>query len=126
MPKSKELIELNEAIGRNIQRERQKMKLTQGQMAKLMNLTAGHISLIERGERGVTISNLRNFADIFGIPIQQFFNVEPADAEASGDPASDRADAIKLIERQINRMDETELDFLYSTIKNMRKLTAPR
>ena len=120
MDKLKDLIELNATIGKNVRRERLKMKLTQDQMADLVHLTPGYISLIERGERGLTISNLRSFADIFGTSIKQFFDGEYTNAES--DQLCDKAKKIDLIMRQINRLSDKELDFLFSMLIEMRTL----
>lgn len=120
--KLKELIELNETIGRNIRRERLKMKITQDQMADLVHLTSGYISLIERGERGLTISNLRSFADVFGISIKRLFDGEFNEAGSDNNRLSDRDEKIELIERQVNLMDEHELEFLFSIITEVRTL----
>lgn len=54
-------------IGERIREERKKCGLSQAELGEKVGISASHVGLIERGERGVTVSNLIKFVNIFGV-----------------------------------------------------------
>lgn len=55
------------SIGKNIRELRKEEKMTQGQLAKKLNVTQDTISLWELNKREPSVSNIIMLADLFGI-----------------------------------------------------------
>ncbi len=49
-------------IGKKIREEREKMGISQEQLGKLAKMHRTYVGMIERGEKNITIYNLRKFA----------------------------------------------------------------
>lgn len=59
-------------LGKNIQEERIKQKMTQKQLAEYAHVTPSYIGQIERGERNVSLDVLVQIANNLNIPIDCF------------------------------------------------------
>lgn len=57
------------ALGRRIREERQKLHLTQEQLAEKLNVSTTYIGFIERGERSITLGKLTLLANILGVSL---------------------------------------------------------
>lgn len=57
------------ALGQRIRQERQKLHLTQEQLAEKINVSTTYIGFIERGERSITLSKLTLLANVLGVSI---------------------------------------------------------
>lgn len=57
------------ALGRRIREERQKLHLTQEQLAEKLNVSTTYIGFIERGERSITLGKLTLLANILGVSV---------------------------------------------------------
>ncbi|MGD8859515.1 MAG: helix-turn-helix transcriptional regulator [Myxococcales bacterium] len=55
---------LNRAVGARVQARRLKIGLTQEQLAKKLRCSSAHVSYIERGERGASLTTLFRIARI--------------------------------------------------------------
>ncbi len=60
-------------VGDNVRRMREKMGLTQEELALRCDLTQGYINFLENGRRGYTRKSLSKIANALGIPISQLF-----------------------------------------------------
>ncbi|HLA48183.1 MAG: hypothetical protein A3I04_08170 [Nitrospinae bacterium RIFCSPLOWO2_02_FULL_39_110] len=60
-------------IGDNIRWLREKLELTQEELALRCDLTQGYINFLENGKRGYTRKSLMKIANALGIPISQLF-----------------------------------------------------
>ncbi|MEI8327829.1 MAG: helix-turn-helix transcriptional regulator [Candidatus Taylorbacteria bacterium] len=49
-------------IGKKIREEREKMGISQEQLGKIAKMHRTYVGMIERGEKNITIYNLRKFA----------------------------------------------------------------
>ncbi|KUP25800.1 helix-turn-helix transcriptional regulator [Paenibacillus sp. DMB5] len=58
-----------EDIGKRIRKVRENSKLTQEELAKLVNLTRASITNIERGKQKIPIDNLYYFAIVLNVDI---------------------------------------------------------
>ena len=57
------------ALGRRIREERQKLNLTQEQLAEKINVSTTYIGFIERGERSITLGKLTLLASVLGVSV---------------------------------------------------------
>ena len=59
-------------VGEMIKDLRKKAGLTQGELAKKMNVSASHISQYECGQRNPSINQLKKFADALNVTLDNF------------------------------------------------------
>jgi transcriptional regulator with XRE-family HTH domain len=64
------------ALGKRIQKLRQKVSLTQEQLAEKAEISPKNIGEIERGRGNPTLSSLENLADALGITMAELFDYE--------------------------------------------------
>lgn len=57
------------ALGRRIREERQKLHLTQEQLAEKINVSTTYIGFIERGERSITLGKLTLLSNVLGVSV---------------------------------------------------------
>lgn len=57
------------ALGKRIREERQKLHLTQEQLAEKINVSTTYIGLVERGERSITLGKLTLLANTLGVSV---------------------------------------------------------
>lgn len=57
------------ALGQRIREERQKLHLTQEQLAEKINVSTTYIGFIERGERSITLGKLVLLANVLGVSV---------------------------------------------------------
>lgn len=60
-------------VGRNIRRERKRLKLTGDDIWKLASIDPTSLSFFERGIREPNVRHLRRLAKVFGVPLAAFF-----------------------------------------------------
>jgi len=61
-------------LGRKIRAERAKMAVSQERLGELAGLHRTYIGMIERGEKNITISNLRKIAQALGVRVNQLID----------------------------------------------------
>jgi len=108
-------------IGENIRNERLSRNISIDELAEMIELTSGFVGLIERGQRGTTPGTLVKLADVFGISIDTLFyrhkDISLSLAEESKSQAKHRK-----IKSLTTDFSDIELDFVISTIKNIRAI----
>ncbi len=122
--------EYNKIIGSNIRFERQKRDLTIEELSEILTIAPGFLGLIERGQRGTSIKNLCRISEFFSITLDQLIT-KPAgtlirsEKEVLAEKTKEAILRTKLSTAVslINGLTSTELDFVISIIKNVRKLT---
>ncbi len=57
------------SLGKRIREERQKLNLTQEQLAEKLNVSTTYIGFVERGERSITLGKLAVLANILGVSV---------------------------------------------------------
>ncbi len=87
--------------------------LSQGQVARKLDMHRPTISEIEAGRRKVSIEELRQFADLYGVSTGWL---------ADGSNQEEGSDArIVIAARELSKMSELDLDRLMKTLRMLRK-----
>jgi transcriptional regulator with XRE-family HTH domain len=102
-----------EQIAVRLRAARDAAGLSQGQVAKLLNVHRPTISEIEAGRRRVAGEELTRLASLYGVSVEWL----TATSEKS-DPTEDR---ILLAARELSRMRDKDLDRLMSLLRMLRK-----
>ncbi len=63
-------------FGRNIAKYRKQKKLTQNQLAELLDITREHLAKIETAKRGISINLLFRLSDTLEVAEKEFFNFD--------------------------------------------------
>ena len=87
--------------------------LTQGNVAKILNLHRPTISEIESGNRRVTSEELKAFADIYDVTVSWLIG-ETEESLAIDDPR------LQLAARELSKLKEDDLDRLLRLLASMR------
>ena len=120
----------NKIIGSNIRFERQKRDLTIEELSEILSIAPGFLGLIERGQRGTSIKNLCRIADFFSVSLDQLIT-RPAGTVIKSDKErmdennknAQLKDKYNTAVSLIHGLEISELDFVITTVKSMRKLT---
>ena len=59
--------EISKKLGENMKRVRAKKKLSQGALARLLEVDKGYISNIESGSKNPTLATIQRLADALGV-----------------------------------------------------------
>ncbi len=70
--------DLRKLTGANLRKLRLAAKMPEEELAARMQLPAGFVDRLERGERGMTERTLKTLSDIFNVPEDYFFRDETA------------------------------------------------
>jgi len=110
-------------IGKNIRYYRLKNHLSIDELAAMLDLSSAFIGLIERGQRGAKLSNLIKLAAIFGIDLNELIYGNQEEQIVSEDKEPDiRLSKVNSLQAIMYDMTEKEIDFVLSTIRNVKKL----
>jgi transcriptional regulator with XRE-family HTH domain len=104
--------ELREQIAGRLRMARETAGLSQGQVAKRLNLHRPTISEIEAGRRRVTAEEITAFAELYGIDANWI-------TEGSKSPVG-HGDRILLAARQLSKLKDKDLERLMQLIQMMR------
>ena len=63
-------------FGKNIAKYRKQKKLTQNQLAELLDITREHLAKIETAKRGISINLLFRLSDTLEVAEKEFFNFD--------------------------------------------------
>jgi transcriptional regulator with XRE-family HTH domain len=61
-------------LGQKVRKEREKMGVSQEQFGKKAKVHRTYVGMIERGEKNITIHNLRKFADALGVHVKDLLD----------------------------------------------------
>lgn len=64
-------------IGKNIRALREKHGISIKQLANVQGITASYLSLLELGERNLTLQRMCSFANFFGVTLESFLVEDP-------------------------------------------------
>jgi len=78
--KAEFVLEYQKMLGERVRRFRRELQLTQTELARLVGVTNGQISTIERGLSAPSIGTLHRISHAMGIPMIHFFD-EPGQRE---------------------------------------------
>jgi len=100
-------------IAERIREARKMAGLSQGQVAKILNLHRPSVSQIEAGERRVSAEELGKLAEIFEVSMAWLVGDAP-EKVASDDPR------VQLAARELSKLKPHDLDRLLKLIATMR------
>ena len=101
------------AIGSRLKTAREEAGLSQGQLAKMMDMHRPTISEIEAGRRNVTSDELAKLAEIFGVNLSWLACVDTDEP----DPAQDK---VELAARELQKLKPEDLDKVMNLIKAIK------
>ncbi|MBS5802927.1 MAG: helix-turn-helix transcriptional regulator [Brachyspira sp.] len=64
------------SLGRNIKEYRKAKKLSQNQLAELIDMSREHLACIETGKEFISLRKLFLIADVLEIPMKSFINFD--------------------------------------------------
>jgi transcriptional regulator with XRE-family HTH domain len=101
------------SVADRLREARESSGLTQGQVAKKLELHRPTISEIEAGRRKVSAQELEQFANLYGVTVEWIVN---------GTSIDEAADArILMAARELSKMSEHDLERLMKTLRMLRK-----
>jgi transcriptional regulator with XRE-family HTH domain len=106
--------EIRNQIASRLRLAREAAGLSQGQVAKMMNVHRPTISEIEAGRRRVSADELTRFAEIYGVSV----NWLTVEQKVESEPVEDR---IMLAARLLGKMKDEDLDRLMNVLRMLRK-----
>jgi len=65
-----------QTLGQNIKKYRKAKKLSQNQLAEILDFSREHIACIETGKEFISLRKLFQLADVLEIPIKNFFDFD--------------------------------------------------
>ncbi len=64
------------SLGVNIKNFRKAKKLSQNQLAEMIDLSREHLACIETGKEFISLRKLFLIADVLGVPVKEFVNFD--------------------------------------------------
>ena len=104
-------------IGERLRFAREQAGLSQGQVAKMMDVHRPTISEIEAGRRRVTAEELAEFARIYEVSISWLSGSDKDDGIVD--------DRVRLAARELAKLNRTDLDRIMRLLATMRKSKVP-
>ena len=101
------------SIQNRLREAREASGLSQGQVAKKLEMHRPTVSEIEAGRRKVSAQEIEQFSKVYGVPVDWIINGSNAD-----DPADAR---ILIAARELSKMSEADLERLMTTLRMLRK-----
>lgn|SRR5574340_96306 len=101
------------SLSERLRQAREAAGLSQGQVAKKLEMHRPTISEIEAGRRKVSAQELELFSNLYGVTTEWLL---------SGMAGNEKADArILMAARELSKMNKTDLDRLMNTLNMLRK-----
>lgn len=63
--------EISKKLGQNLKKARAMKKLSQGALARLLEVDKGYISNIENGKKNPTLATIQRLAEALGVPADE-------------------------------------------------------
>jgi len=111
---NKDGMKRREAMASRLRAAREAAGLSQGQVARKLEMHRPTISEIEAGRRRVSADELTVFANLYGVTAAWLRCLETTDI----DPAEDR---LQLAARELSRLKPEDLNRLLSLLQSMRQ-----
>lgn len=93
-------------IGLRVKAARTQKGLTQAQLAEAIDKAFETISNIERGKTAPNFSTLADIANVLGLPMREFFDVDEADVSDA------RQRLLMSVNTLVSRLDDRQLNLL--------------
>ena len=101
------------SVAERLREAREAAGLSQGQVAKKLEMHRPTITEIEAGRRKVPAQELEQFAELYGVSIEWIVN---------GSTGADSGDArVLMAARQLSKMSDVDLDRLMKMLRMLRK-----
>jgi transcriptional regulator with XRE-family HTH domain len=105
--------EKKQIIAQRIREARKMSGLSQGQVAKMLDLSRPSVTEIEAGNRGVSAEELGRLAEIFEVSVNWLLG--------EGTPRLDaHDDRLQLAARELKKLKEKDLDRLLTILASMK------
>ena len=117
--------QLRTIMGNNVRAERKVRSITIEELSEMLDISPGHMGMIERGERGLSSILLRKLSKLFDIPIDDFFKHDKS-IFSSLDDITETGIRRKIIESLLLDFMDGELDLVISLTKEMRAMNPDR
>lgn len=102
------------SVAQRLREAREASGLSQGQVARKLDLHRPTVTEIEAGRRKVSAEEVAKFADLYGVTAEWI---------VSGASADDEADArIRIAARELSKMSDKDLDRLMKMLQMIRKV----
>lgn len=98
--------DLKQKIGLRVKAARTQKGLTQAQLAEAIDKAFETVSNIERGKTAPSFATLADIANVLGLPMRDFFDMEGADL------TDDRQRLILRLNTMVVRLDDQQLSLL--------------
>ena len=98
--------QLKQNIGLRVKAARQQKGLTQAQLAEAIDKAFETISYIERGKTAPNFSTLHDIANVLGLPMREFFDVDEAELSDA------RQRLLMQLNTMVSQMDDRQLNLL--------------
>ena len=98
--------QLKQNIGLRVKAARQQRGLTQAQLAEAIDKAFETLSNIERGKTAPNFSTLHDIANVLGLPMREFFDVDEAELSDA------RQRLLIQLNTMISQMDDRQLNLL--------------
>ena len=109
--------QFNELVSRSVKKERQKCNLSAEELAKILNISATAVHLIEQGRRGLTSYNLYKMSHALGVPTDNFFR--EIDKENPKYVSEKRKSQLKRLEVLLSTLTDDELGFTLNAVSKL-------
>ena len=98
--------EYTKNIGSNIRLKRKQKGMTIDELAEEVGMSPGYLGLLERGQRGTSMSNLVKISDLFGITMEQLIRYDLSTGEKKGEikMTKERQNFKKMVEEMPDAM----------------------
>ena len=110
--------QIKKILGNNIRNLRTSKWWTQGYLADVLELTPSFLTLVESGQRGMSLEVVEKVSEIFDIPIASLF----IDHDYSPNPSEDkkllRKAELKQLKQKLKNEIETTIDNSIDSLLN--------
>lgn len=111
----------NKALGNRIKEEREKIHITQQNLAEVLNISTYYLGRIERGERNVSLEKLVGIASYFNISLDYLVFGNSAKTNENN-----FTELYELLDKCSEKEKEVLSDVIKALIPHIKKLTVKR
>lgn len=109
-------------IGSNIRYERKRRGMTIDDFARVIGMAPGFLGLIERGQRGTSMTNLVAIADFFGLTMEQLIKYDMSTGTSLNSPRPSKSEKDRrALESMISAMSDEKIQILTAMAKTLNK-----
>ncbi len=115
-------MDYSKIIGANIRYERKRRGMTIDDFARVIGMAPGFLGLIERGQRGTSMTNLVAIADFFGITMDQLIRQDIATGSTLNSTKMTKSEKDrKALNSMISVMSDEKIQILTANAKILNK-----